>query len=485
MIDLANTPGLLALGGIAAIVATGWQHVKLAFSHVSSLLIVSATMDHPVSMSVSLFLRKNWTLLPSSSVEYHGLLLKLKGDTTQSLVPFKLPPYSSSVFIKGRQVVVLNQERLVSIRGLCDLDQLISDGVKYRNEFHKTSVSSRRDKVSRFRVINVVGSEKGAWAAPKAKGEGKIEDSAAEAPTSGREPNPEVDKMLLYLKEDLAGEHSEDPFQKLPYDDNVMQMVEDLKHWFSMGDWYKERNIPWRRGVRLSGPPGTGKSTLVQAVAELLKIPLYVFHLPTLSSQEFIDRWQAMQTPCCAVFEDFDTSFDGREPLTEHKSLTFDCILNQISGVQNRSGTLLFVTTNCPEKIDSALGTFSELDTCNLDVNVSTRPGRLDIAVHIGPLSEKNKRVLACKTLRDWPDLIERAVSVSGEVTPAQFEEICIQLALRRIREQDSDRPAANDESPNQKVTMFNPAEDSPETAFQMAAVIALRDSVNDRQAFH
>jgi SpoVK/Ycf46/Vps4 family AAA+-type ATPase len=136
------------------------------------------------------------------------------------------------------------------------------------------------------------------------------------------------------------------------------------------------------------------------------------------------------------VFEDFDTSFDGREPLTDHKALTFDCILNQISGVQNKGGILLFVTTNRPDKIDSAMGNFSNIDTGDTGIEISTRPGRLDVAVHIGPLNEKNRRILATKTLRDWPDLIEKSLSIPGEFTPPQFEEICIQLAMRRIREQ-------------------------------------------------
>ena len=441
--DLSNMPGILALGGIAAIIATGWQHIKTAVTHLSSFLIVRAYLDPAVCSSVSLMLRKEWTLLPSGAPEYHGLWLRLRGDTTTSLVPFKMPPFNSAAYIKGRKVVVFNNSgNLSTIRGICDLDELISDSVKYRTELHHVQETTRTTKASRFQILNVVGGEKGAWASGKTRSipdlDGGNGDTAlSSTPSSTREPDLEVDKILLYQREDLSGTDDTDPFRNLPYDDNVMKMVEDLKHWYFMGQWYAERNIPWRRGVLLSGPPGTGKSTLTQATAELLKIPLYLFHLSTLSNQEFINNWQNMQTPCCAVFEDFDTTFDGREPMTEHKSLTFDCVLNQISGVQNRSGILLFVTTNCVEKIDSALGKFSGLSTGDLDIEVSTRPGRLDVAVHIGPLAEKNKRVLATKTLRDWPDLIEKAVSTQGDFTPPQFEEVCVQLAMKRLREEN------------------------------------------------
>jgi len=301
--------------------------------------------------------------------------------------------------------------------------------------------NEKATKTSRFRIINIIGGEKGAWASGRERSSsdrGDRDELKEVNPSSTREPDLDVDKILLYRREDLSGSNDTNPFQNLPYDDDVMKTVEDLRHWYSMGPWYVERGIPWRRGVLLSGPPGTGKSTLTQATAELLKIPLYLFHLSTLSNQEFINNWQNMQTPCCAVFEDFDTTFDRREPLTEHKSLTFDCVLNQVSGVQNRSGVLLFVTTNCVEKIDPALGKFSGLSTGDLGIEVSTRPGRLDVAIHIGHLSEKNKRILATKTLRDWPDLIERAISTKGDFTPPQFEEICVQLAMARIYEENA-----------------------------------------------
>ncbi len=439
--DLSNIPGILALGGLAAIVATSWQHIKTAVTHLSSFLIVRAYLDTAVCSSVSLMLRKEWTLLPSGATEYHGLWLRLRGDTTTSLVPFKMPPYKSSVYIKGRKIVFFdNGGNISTIRGLCDLDQLISDSVKYRTEMYHAKENEEAAKTSRFRIINIIGGEKGVWASGKGRSSsdrGDGDELEKAIPSSTREPDLDVDKILLYRREDLSGSNDTNPFQNLPYDDDVMKTVEDLRHWYSMGPWYVERGIPWRRGVLLSGPPGTGKSTLTQATAELLKIPLYMFHLSTLSNQEFINNWQNMQTPCCAVFEDFDTTFDGREPTTEHKSLTFDCVLNQISGVQNRSGILLFVTTNCVEKIDSALGKFSGLSTGDLDIEVSTRPGRLDVAVHIGPLAEKNKRVLATKTLRDWPDLIEKAVSTPGDFTPPQFEEICVQLAMKRLHEEN------------------------------------------------
>lgn len=428
--DLQNASGLLALGGIAAVVAAGWQHVKVWLQHLSAILIVRAGVESSLTNAVSLVLRRNWKLLPSNSVEYWGLWLKVKGSTNTTLVPFKLPPYKTSIYYRGRSFVMFQGDgQLIGIRGLVNLDELICEAVRHETEVRKNSERQRNLESSRFRIQNVLGAEKGMSAR---RGHSLGQDSSEQAVASTREPDPQIDTCLMYDRSDLVFDKDHNPFKHLFYDPQVLNAVEDIKTWFTMGDWYEERGIPWRRGFLLSGPPGSGKSKLTQAIAETLRIPLYVFHLTTLSNQEFIEAWNNMSVPCMAVFEDFDAAFDGRISQTEHKTLTFDCVLNQISGVQTKNGVLLGITTNHPEKIDPAISNASA------DEDVPTRPGRIDVFLHLGYISSENRLKLATKTLRDWPELIEKAVNTEGDLTPAQFEEVCVKLALAQLRFQQA-----------------------------------------------
>jgi chaperone BCS1 len=50
--------------------------------------------------------------------------------------------------------------------------------------------------------------------------------------------------------------------------DNI---YEDVKNFLESPSWYVERGIPYRRGYLLHGPPGTGKSSFIQALAGIYK----------------------------------------------------------------------------------------------------------------------------------------------------------------------------------------------------------------------
>lgn len=203
-----------------------------------------------------------------------------------------------------------------------------------------------------------------------------------------------------------------------------------------MGKWYADRGIPWRRGWLLYGPGGTGKSSIAKALAKKLGMPIYQFYLATLSDNEFIEEWNRMNTPCVALLEDFDSVFNGRESTTEHRSLTFDTVLNTISGVDSLDGVMLIVTTNHLEKIDPAIGVVADSAS-----GISTRPGRIDTVIEVSFMSQANKVRMAERMLSDWPDAINTLCVTSAfyeNQTPAQWAEACLQVALTRMAQDDN-----------------------------------------------
>lgn len=52
------------------------------------------------------------------------------------------------------------------------------------------------------------------------------------------------------------------------------RLLADMEAFFDNRSWYVSRGIPWRRGYMLSGPPGTGKSSLVFALASEMVVPI-------------------------------------------------------------------------------------------------------------------------------------------------------------------------------------------------------------------
>lgn len=431
---------MLATGGLTAALIAGWHQVKSFASYLTSFVIVRAKLDATLKLPVHMYLRTSYRLLPSGIHVFAARYMHMRGKKSTIIVPFRITS-NTVVYIKGWHFVLMTLESegmtLMSIRGLVNFQTIITAALnQFEARMEKLYVS---EALSRFQVMRVIGTEKsmaGAGNIEHPRGGNSIAEATSRSDGSSHyQLDTSIDKPFMYRTEDFLDNAKTDPFDGLYFDESVERYIRQAQQWMTMGDWYIERGIPWRRGWLLYGPGGTGKSSLAKAVAQKLAIPIYHYYLATLSDQEFIREWNGMSTPCVALCEDFDAIFRLRESLTEHKMLTFDCVLNQISGVGSTSGVFLMVTTNHLEHIDPAMGV-----ECGKD-GVSTRPGRIDSVIHIGKMSKENRYKLANKILRDWPEAIEIMVQKSDDVTPIQFQEMCIQYAFDRLSETEVEAP--------------------------------------------
>ena len=149
-------------------------------------------------------------------------------------------------------------------------------------------------------------------------------------------------------------------------------LAEDLQHdaleFLSSENWYAERGIPWRRGYLLSGPPGTGKSSFVRALAGDLGLNIYSVSLGSFGMTDGALQNLMVSAPrrCILLVEDIDAAFrsiDDSEDVTPSKSkLTLSGLLNAIDGVISQEGSLLFLTTNNPDALPDRLVRSGRID---------------------------------------------------------------------------------------------------------------------------
>ncbi len=443
-----NTPWLFAGGAAAAgLIASGWSYVRSLSQYIMSWLIITITVKGYQSDAMQLYLRNHFEASKYGPRLYTAWLMRVRSLNRTQLVSMEVIGNGGRLFWQGWRPIWVakstksngedvesgvtardydnNSLTITFPRGLFKADELVADSADFYNrsmvgfdEDGQPQTSQQRRHYVRY-IFGTAGKPMGRFQS----------GSRASSPSSGTDTRAcRHHRPIAFDFDDLGSEESRSgsPLDDLALNADSLRLVEEARFWRSNEEWYRGRNIPWRRGVLLYGPPGTGKTALIRAIAEDLDLPVFIFDLGSMFNEELQVAWSNMlsEVPCMAVIEDIDAVFHGRENVVskEQQSLTFDCFLNCLDGIQRSNGLFLAITTNHPDKIDPALG--------RPDQRRSSRPGRIDRAICLGPLEEEARTQIAARILPDRIDQQFRAVYEGEGDTAAQFQERCAQMAL-------------------------------------------------------
>jgi chaperone BCS1 len=223
------------------------------------------------------------------------------------------------------------------------------------------------------------------------------------------------------------------PLNSVYTNDNISDALKkDIQSFINSKNIYIQNNILYKRNYLLYGKPGTGKSSLIFALASELNFKIKIIDLKSITSVSDILYKISDADKTFYVFEDIDalsTTITEREEDKNNRvkdkqegprdiiagkqiqGLNLSDILNVLDGLYTSEGSICFFTTNHIEKLDAAF----------------LRDGRMDYKVEMRDLENK----VANQMIKD--KLGYKNLFKGNTINPATLQELIIQVIWGKL----------------------------------------------------
>jgi len=264
-------------------------------------------------------------------------------------------------------------------------------------------------------------------------------DQMVQSKAKGNVQNPLPASHLVYTKSKFVTNRT--------FDNVFFEQKQQVKHrtkfFLEHREWYDRKGIPYTLGFLYHGPPGTGKTSTIKAIANEGKRHIINIQLSEIKTKQQLqhlffndeihvyngtnlERYTIPVSERLYVIEDIDAMGDAvlkrewKKPVAAKKddlepfmhkeeekdALDLSFLLNLLDGTLEANGRILIITTNFPERIDRAL----------------IRPGRIDMIVHF----QKCTLAVLNEMVNSFYDkqVVLTDTNLDGKWTPAEVNQI-------------------------------------------------------------
>lgn len=194
-------------------------------------------------------------------------------------------------------------------------------------------------------------------------------------------------------------------------DTTVSEVVDEIDAFWSREAMFRAHELPYKRGILLWGPPGSGKSCTLQLIARDVVARggvVLIFNHPDVFITGYrIFRAVQKDTPLVVLMEDLDTILE-RSPETK--------VLNLLDGIELVDKVVFLATTNYPEKMSD---------------RIVNRPSRFDRKYKVAHPEDASRHMYLKSLIRGDDSIdLEKWASETKGLSLAHLKELFISVVI-------------------------------------------------------
>jgi SpoVK/Ycf46/Vps4 family AAA+-type ATPase len=159
--------------------------------------------------------------------------------------------------------------------------------------------------------------------------------------------------------------------------DGKNKLIEKIDFFLNNRNWYYEKGIPYTIGIGLHGPPGTGKTSFIKALANYTDRHVIEFSLKLIKTKEQLEQF-FFENTYNDENEKNTITFDKKIIVFEDIDCIGDVILDRTQKEQKTRSTNKTIGSNDNIEIQDVLNTISVMNQPMSGTNIYEQPITLD-----------------------------------------------------------------------------------------------------------